>query len=66
MTDFNTRLGRLRGKLIKQHAAKAERRRILTVANTLATEGDWRGDLARSVKEVIDIDDCEEVYRAAE
>lgn len=44
----------------------AERRRKLEVANRLATETDWRGDLARSVRDIIDIDDCEEVYRAAE
>lgn len=51
---------------IGRHAAKAHRKRVREVANRLATEADWRGDLARSVKDVIDIDDCEEVYRAAE
>lgn len=59
----NYRIGR-RSKLISQPKANAERRRILAVANQLATETDWRGDLARSVKDVIDIDDCnEEMYR---
>ena len=40
----------------------AERRRRLEVANRLTTETDWRGDLARSVKEVIEMDDCAQVY----
>ena len=61
----NERLGRRR-KVISQPTANAERRRKLEVANRLATETDWRGDLARSVRDIIDIDDCEEVYRAAE
>ena len=55
----NIRLGRHR------HRMHAERRRKLEVVNRLAKETDWRGDLARSVKEVLDIDDCEEIYRAA-
>lgn len=54
----NARLGRHR------HRMHAERRRMLEVVNRLAQETDWRGDLARSVKDVIDIDDCsEEMYR---
>lgn len=52
----NYRIGRRR-KLISQPAANAERRHILEVANRLATETDWRGDLARSVKDVIEVDD---------
>jgi hypothetical protein len=59
MNQVNFRLGRHR------HRMHAERRRKLEVVNRLATETDWRGDLARSVKEIIDIDDCEEVYGAA-
>jgi hypothetical protein len=61
MNPVNARLGR-RQKLIAQPTAAAERRRKLEVVNRLAKETDWRGDLARSVKEVIDIDDCEEMY----
>lgn len=60
MNAVNERLGRHR------HRIHAERRRKLEVVNRLAKETDWRGALARSVKEVIDIDDCEEMYRAAE
>ncbi len=58
MNQVNARLGRHR------HRMHAERRRKLAKVNELATESDWRGDLARSVKEIIDIDDCnEEMYR---
>jgi len=58
MNTVNARLGRHR------HRMHAERRRRLEVVNQLAKETDWRGDLARSVKDVIDIDDCnEEMYR---
>lgn len=57
MNPTDIRLGRHR------HRMHAERRRKLEVVNQLATETDWRGDLARSVKEIIDIDDCEEVYK---
>ncbi len=60
MNTVNERLGRHR------HRIHAERRRKLEVVNRLAKETDWRGALARSVKEVMDIDDCEEMYRAAE
>ncbi len=49
-------------KLIAQPTAKAERRRRLEVANQIAIESDWRGDLARIGAEVIDIDDAHEVY----
>lgn len=45
------RLGR---KIIRQPAAKAQRKRVLQVANQLAQETDWRGDLARSVIDVIE------------
>lgn len=60
MNPVNSRLGR------NQYAARAHRKRVREVANQLAQETDWRGDLARSVQDVIDIDDCEEMYRAAE
>lgn len=39
---------------------------MLEKVNQLAKETDWRGDLARSVQGIIDIDDCnEEMYRHA-
>ena len=47
---------------IGRHAAKAHRKRVREVANRLARETDWRGDLARSVRDVIEIDDCREAY----
>lgn len=47
---------------IGRHAAKAHRKRVREVANRLAQETDWRGDLARSVKDVIDMDECTQVY----
>lgn len=62
MNEVDYRIGRRR-KMIAQPTKNAERRRKLEVANRLATENNWRGDLARSFKDVIDMDDCEEVYR---
>lgn len=59
MNDVNIRLGRHR------HRMHAERRRKLEVVNQLVNEQDWRGDLARSVRDIIDIDDCREVYADA-
>ena len=56
MNPVDFRIGRHR------HRMHAERRRRLEVANRLTTETDWRGDLARSVKEVIEMDDCAQVY----
>jgi hypothetical protein len=56
----SARLGRHR------HRMRAERRRMLEKVNQLAKETDWRGDLARSVQGIIDIDDCnEDMYRHA-
>jgi hypothetical protein len=57
----STRLGR-RHKVIARPKARVERRRVLETANRLVTESDWRGRLARSVLDVIDIDDCTETY----
>jgi hypothetical protein len=57
MNPVNARLGR------NNYTARAHRKRVREVTNKLARETDWRGDLARSVQDVIDIDDCEEVYR---
>lgn len=56
MNPVNERLGR------NKFTARAQRKRVLEVANRLAKETDWRGDLARSVQDVIDIDDCSEIY----
>jgi hypothetical protein len=61
MNPVDYRLGRRR-KAIAQPTANAERKRKLEVVNRLVTENNWRGDLARSVKDVIDIDDCQQVY----
>jgi hypothetical protein len=61
MNPVNIRLGKRR-KIIAQPTAKAQRRRKLEVVNRLATENNWRGDLARSVKDVMDIEDCTQVY----
>ena len=47
---------------IGRHAAKAHRKHVREVANRLAKESDWRGDLARSVRDIIDIEDCTQVY----
>ena len=47
---------------IGRHAAKAHRKRGREVSNRLAQETDWRGDLARSVKDIIDMDECTQVY----
>ena len=62
MTDFNTRLGRLRGPMTRYYA-KVKRERL----NELAKETGLKGDIARSIlaedAAVIDIDDCKEVYR---
>lgn len=46
----------------REYMAKARRKRVRQVANELVKESDWRGRLARSVLDVIDIDDCTEVY----
>lgn len=54
----NARLGRNRPPPRK----RAQRKRVRQVANELVKESDWRGDLARSVLDVIDIDDCTEAY----
>lgn len=56
MNAVNDRIGRHR------HRMRAERRRMLEKVNQLAKETDWRGDLARSVQGIIDIDDCAQVY----
>lgn len=55
--DFNVRLGRPRGPMTRYYE-RIKREKL----NELATENDWRGDLARSVKEVIEMDDCAQVY----
>lgn len=55
---MNARLGKRRN----EYAARAKRKHVMQVANRLAQESGWRGDLAKTVKDVIDIDDCNEVY----
>lgn len=55
------RLGR-RDKRIGTYAERAQRKRNRQVANQLVKEANWKGDLARSWKDVIDIDDCNLVY----
>lgn len=59
--SVSVRLGR-RHKIIAQPKARVERRRVLETANRLVTESDWRGRLAQSVLDVIDIENCTEVY----
>lgn len=58
----NARLGRKRG----DYSARAHRKQVRRMVNRLAQETDWRGDLARSVQDIIDIDDCTEVHGATE
>lgn len=38
----------------REYMAKAHRKHIRQVANELVKESDWRGDLARSVLDVIE------------
>jgi hypothetical protein len=59
---MHSRAIKRRHKLIAQPTAKVNRRRYLEVANQIATECDWRGEIARAGQDVIDIDDCNEVY----
>lgn len=58
----NARIGRHRPAPRK----RAQRKRVRQVANELVKATDWRGRLARSVLDVIDIDDCTEVYGDAQ
>lgn len=60
MNPVNSRLGR------NQHTARAQRKRIREVANQLAKETDWRGDLARSFKQLSPDDEFEEAYISGE
>lgn len=46
-----------RHKIIAQPKAKIDRRRVLETANRLVTESDWRGRLARSVLDVIEMEE---------
>lgn len=62
MNPVNVRLGRRR-KVITQTKSAIERRKMLEVANRISTERDWRAEIARAGQDVIDIDDCEEMYR---
>lgn len=49
----NVRLGRNR----PQPRKRAQRKRVRQVANELVKESDWRGDLARSVLDVIETEE---------
>ncbi|HWV44080.1 hypothetical protein [Pseudorhodoplanes sp.] len=57
MTAPNPVSVRRRHKIIAQPKARVERRRVLETANRLVTESDWRGDLARSVLDVIETEE---------
>lgn len=41
----------------REYMAKAHRKRVRQVANQLIKESDWRGDLARSVLDVIETEE---------
>ena len=60
MTDFNTRLGRLRGPMTRYYQ-RIQRQKL----NEFAKERGLKGDIARSIlaEDAIEIDDCEEVYK---
>lgn len=55
----NYRLGR------KNYTARAQRKRVMETIERLKREcppNDWRRKLAESASDVIDMDDCTEVY----
>jgi hypothetical protein len=60
MNPINHRLGR------KNYTAKAQRKKVLETCERIKREcppDDWKQKLADSVRDVIDIDDCTEVYK---
>lgn len=63
MDPVYRRLGKIRPSR-QNYAQRAHDKRVRQRMNDLIRETGWKGDLARSVSDVIDIDDCtEEMYR---
>jgi hypothetical protein len=54
----NARIGRHRPAPRK----RAHRKHVRQVANDLVKATDWRGEIARAGQDVIDIEDCHQVY----
>lgn len=64
MDPVSYRIGRHRPER-QNYAQRAHDKRVRQRMNELVRDTGWKGDLARSVREVIDIDDCTEMYRHA-